>query len=121
MLATATYMKDYGSAIDTPLWVRVSANLLKRNETKELERKSEDDENDFEATTSDTNFESMPNDEIDIDCNEIMNISDIELHTTLSPIQKYPDDKSPSDIWILPSGKSVQDIIRGQKDLHKSQ
>ncbi|CAJ0632734.1 5416_t:CDS:2 [Entrophospora sp. SA101] len=63
----------------------------------------------------------MPNDEIDIDCNEIMNISDIELHTTLSPIQKYPDDKSPSDIWILPSGKSVQDIIRGQKDLHKSQ
>ncbi|CAJ0632736.1 5417_t:CDS:2, partial [Entrophospora sp. SA101] len=92
----------------------------KENETKELERKSEDDENDFEATTSDTNFESMPNDEIDIDCNEIMNISDIELHTTLSPIQKYPDDKSPSDIWILPSGKSVQDIIRGQKDLHKS-
>ncbi|CAG8600608.1 2578_t:CDS:2, partial [Ambispora leptoticha] len=34
---------------------------------------------------------------------------------------KYPDDDSQTDVWLLPSGKSVKDIIHGPANLHESQ
>ncbi|CAJ0841840.1 4394_t:CDS:10 [Entrophospora sp. SA101] len=39
------------------------------------------------------------------------------------PVQshlKYPNKDSPDNIWKLPSGKSIDKIIRGPKNLHKS-
>ncbi|CAG8636112.1 9749_t:CDS:2, partial [Racocetra fulgida] len=48
----------------------------------------------------------------------------IELSEEQIPVQshlKYPDKDSPDDFWVLPSGKSIDIIIRAPKNLHKSQ
>ncbi|RHZ89168.1 hypothetical protein Glove_18g128 [Diversispora epigaea] len=47
----------------------------------------------------------------------------IELSEKQIPVQshlKYPNKDSPDNIWKLPSGKSIDKIIHGPKNLHKS-
>ncbi|RHZ80428.1 hypothetical protein Glove_136g136 [Diversispora epigaea] len=74
--------------------------------------------------------ELEPNDEINIDYNEILDydpLSDLESDNSdsgseseLPPVPKYPNVDSPRDNWIFPSGKSIRDIIHGPANLHKS-
>jgi len=68
-------------------------------------------------------------DEIDFDDLELDNIgSDPNIEFDLLwriPVQeqlkKYPDEDSPSDVWLLPSGKTIHEVIRGPRNLRKSQ
>ncbi|KAF0370206.1 hypothetical protein F8M41_013268 [Gigaspora margarita] len=60
------------------------------------------------------------------DISDFYPISDVESDyyevesDSESPIQKYPNADSPKDNWLLPSGRSIRNIIYGQKNLHKS-
>ncbi|CAG8740062.1 11641_t:CDS:2, partial [Ambispora leptoticha] len=102
---------------------------------KQLKRKYDANEENLginESSDSD-NIESTeldPNEEINIDDNEILDfdplsnvesdISETEPDSGLSSVRKYPDENSPKDIWLLPSGRSIRNIICGPKNLHKS-
>ncbi|CAI2183699.1 6157_t:CDS:10, partial [Funneliformis geosporum] len=74
------------------------------------------------TTTQAKNVDSCEDDELDYNNHEID--QNIELERQLSfqkHIKKYPDEDSPSDVWLLPSGKSINEVIRGPENLHKSQ
>ncbi|CAG8562785.1 10805_t:CDS:10 [Diversispora eburnea] len=96
-------------------------------ETKRLKRKDEADSSNIESTF---NSELEPNYDINISNEEILDfdplsdiesdISETEPDSGLSSVRKYPDEDSPKDIWLLPSGKSIKNIIRGPKNLHMS-
>ncbi|CAG8633173.1 10756_t:CDS:2, partial [Diversispora eburnea] len=102
---------------------------------KKLKRKYDADEENLGINESSDNIniestELEPNDEINTAVDEILDldplsnvksdISEIESDSGLSTVRKYPDKDSPDNVWILPSRKSIDKVIRGPKNLHKS-
>ncbi|CAJ0762444.1 404_t:CDS:2 [Entrophospora sp. SA101] len=68
------------------------------------------------------------NNEIIIGENEISDfylLNDVETNineaepSSVSIVQKYPNVDGLKDNWLLPSGRSIRNIIYGQKNLHK--
>ena len=74
-------------------------------------------------------FDDRSDDTADLDNIEVLNIdpnitsTEFELYEKISFKKhlKYPNKNSQNDIWLLPSGKSIKEVIRGPENLHKSQ
>ncbi|CAG8603337.1 7290_t:CDS:2, partial [Acaulospora colombiana] len=75
-------------------------------------------------------FDDRSDDTADLDDIEALNI-DPNITSTESKLYekislsfkkhlKYPNKNSQNDIWVLPSGKSIKEVIRGPENLHKS-
>ncbi|RIB19293.1 hypothetical protein C2G38_1275749 [Gigaspora rosea] len=96
---------------------------------KKRDQEGKDDDKVLKRTKSIDRAENIDDGEVDPDYNEddYSNYDidpNIELSEEQIPVQshlKYPDKDSPDDFWVLPSGKSIDIIIRAPKNLHKSQ
>ncbi|CAG8527776.1 14127_t:CDS:10 [Acaulospora morrowiae] len=57
---------------------------------------------------------------LDIDPNITFTESELYEQIPFQKHLKYPNKDSQKDIWLLPSGKSIKEVIRGPENLHKS-
>ncbi|CAG8644531.1 18126_t:CDS:10, partial [Acaulospora morrowiae] len=94
----------------------------KRTKTIDKAENIVDNRTDSEIDDADLNYD----DDLDYDDIDYSNYDinpNVELSEKQIPVQsylKYPNKDSPDNIWILPSGKSIDKIIRGPKNLHRS-
>ncbi|CAI2184027.1 4035_t:CDS:10, partial [Funneliformis geosporum] len=101
----------------------INSGTVNNSKRKQEEPSQSTDSTSMSSTTTQAkNVDSCEDDELDYNNHEID--QNIELERQLSfqkHIKKYPDEDSPSDVWLLPSGKSINEVIRGPENLHKSQ
>ncbi|CAG8609835.1 4449_t:CDS:10, partial [Diversispora eburnea] len=97
----------------------------KRTKTIGKAENIDDNGTDSECNEADLNCDDdLDYDNDDVDYSNCDIDPNIELSEKRIPAQshlKYPDKDSPDNIWKLPSGKSIDEIIRGPKNIHKSQ
>lgn len=80
-------------------------------------------ENRMQSTSENSMISLETDDEIDYNHDIDPNIESDLLEQQI-PVQnhsKYPDQDSPDNIWLLPSGNPIDEVIRGPENLHKSQ
>ena len=81
-------------------------------------------ENRMQSTSENSMISLETDDEIDYSNHDIDPNIESDLLEQQIPVQnhsKYPDQDSPDNIWLLPSGKPIDEVIRGPGNLHKSQ
>ncbi|PKB95518.1 hypothetical protein RhiirA5_436565 [Rhizophagus irregularis] len=79
-------------------------------------------ENRMQSTSENSMISLETDDEIDYNHDIDPNIESDLLEQQI-PVQnhsKYPDQDSLDDIWLLPSGNPIDEVIRGPENLHKS-
>ncbi|CAG8655467.1 11457_t:CDS:10 [Ambispora gerdemannii] len=96
----------------------------KRTKTIDKAENIDDIRTDSEYDEADLNYDDdLEYDDDGVDYSNYDIDPNIELSEKQIPVQshlKYPNKDSPDNIWKLPSGKSIDKIIHGPKNLHKS-
>ncbi|CAG8789229.1 8089_t:CDS:2, partial [Acaulospora morrowiae] len=95
----------------------------KRTKTIDKTENIVDNRTASEYDEADLNYNDDLDYDNDVDYSNYDINPNVELSEKQTPVQshlKYPNKDSPDNIWILPSGKSIDKIICGPKNLHKS-
>ncbi len=96
-------------------------HIVNGQDSEDSERiESSDDESDLEDKNVIEDIEEQIEVGVEVDPN-VSESGSGSVSEDVTNVPKYPDEKSPMDVWKLPSGITVAEAIRGPTILHKSQ